>query len=886
MPRSKYQVISVLFDIKPVTETGEVNLEKLVGVESVVNLGRKLRIGKFGPRFASRKSQGASATAQGFGGASQSTLKTARTRITNQELRIKKKESEKDNLGDFDPRPKINNSSGVDSANDLEKYLNEDIDPAIELTAIGGEILENVDAKPRYRPVLSGKKQVVSSEEENDSESNHLILTADYKEPVEEEKFEDIISQINQKVRTTDDSMLVGEPKRVDVVDWWQENSKYKTQNVKPKTERLRIKVPRLTINPSRFRRFAGIGLALMLVGLFAEYSFSLKNEIVHSGNSAVSNLESAGENIKKLDFTAASSNFSQAYADFSEAGNSLNFMGATLSSLIADLPGGSKLKSAKNLVEAGKLMADAGQAMTGAMNELAKTGLILNPTESNASIGDISKNLRGALAFSQKNIKEAKELLVKVDAGSLPEDKRGSFEEFRAKLPEFDKLVADAVDYSKFLEDFIGTKGTQKYLLLFQNPAELRPTGGFPGSYGVIVFKDGKLQDFRVDDIYNIDGQLKELYVPPLELQHIVPNWAMRDTNWFVDFPMSAGKITEFYKKESGQDVDGVITFSPRIVSEILKITGPIRMDKYGVTLNFDNFSQIIQEEVEYKADRAQPKKILVDLAPLMLEKIYSADSDSWMRIFDVLVSSVDGKDILMYFRDLKLQDFSVTKGFSGRVNQAPDDYLMLTLTNIKGSKTDDVIDSQMKVDTIFEGNDVRHRVILTRTHNGGNMKYGFYNKQSPSYVRILVPDNAQFLGISGNSKTNFKPLLDYPKTDFKRDEDLVRFEEKSFYDSEAGITVYEEAGKREYGFWMVLNPGETKRIELEYRVPGKASGNEYEFYVQKQPGLELTKFDLDLFTGTTVITQSSLELNKGDGRYTFSGKLDRDLPVKVIFR
>lgn len=829
MPKTKYKVISALFDIKPVRETGEINIEKISSVEPVLNLGRKLRIGKTGNPTLRGKKQ----------------YKHKVPHYHDPDLETDKVES--------------------DDAGDFEKYLNEEINSRAELAAIGVEVHDN-PAEP-------------VQEEEVFKESPP-------------ENFSDILSQINQKIAPADEEMPVGEPKKTDITDWWhakQKNLTYETPTLQPTRAKFKLpKLPRVSISIPKVsaRKIISSGLAIIIVGLFAEYGLSVKNEIVHDGNSAVQNLENAEQNIKNLDFTAASTNFAQAYTDFAKAGDNLNFMGAGLSSLIADLPGGGKLKSAKNLVEAGKLMADAGQAMSLAIEELAKTGLIFNPTGSSASIGSISKSLRQALVLSQKNIQGAKELLEDVDADSLPEDKRANFEEFRSQLPGFEKLVTDAADYSKFLEDLIGTMGTKKYLLLFQNPAELRPTGGFPGSYGIIIFKDGKLQDFRVDDIYNIDGQLTELYVPPLQLQHITPNWAMRDVNWFVDFPVSAGKVSEFYKKESGQDIDGVITFSPKIVSKILEVTGPIRMDKYNVTLNSDNFAQVVQEEIEYKGDRAQPKKILVDLAPLMLEKLYSADSDTWMEIFNILVSSVDGKDILMYFRDLKLQDFSVTKGFSGQVNQTKDDFLMMTLTNVKGSKTDSVMDSNLEVDTIFEGEDVRHRVVLTRTHKGGGTKYGFYNKQSPTYVRVLVPDNAQFLGISGNSRPNFEPLLDYPKTDFKRDEDLVRFEEESNYDKEAGVTVYEEAGKREYGFWMIINPGETKSVELEYRVPGKAAGEEYEFYLQKQPGLEFGKFNLNLYSGTSQITQSSIDLNKEEGRYTFSGKLDRDLPIKVIFK
>ncbi len=854
MPRSKYQVIAALFDIRPVNENGDIDLNKVSGVGSLLNLGRKLRIGN-------------------------KTTKLQIPRPRNGQAKFKSQINSPpaERAGKIqipsEPEYEIQNTAygEADPAEDLERYLNEEMNPTVELAAIGAEVTEKKEAKPRYKPILRSKGQVTSIKEEN-----------------VEESYETILAQINLKVAFADDRMPIGEPKKTDITDWWEDKRKHRASSVKYPVPEIKKEKPKLKIKLRIPRKIIVAGSILIMAGLLVEYGFSLTNEIVHKGNSAVSNLESAGENIKKLDFTAASTNFARAYSDFAEAGNNLNFMGATLSSLIADLPGGSKLKSAKKLVEAGKLMADAGQAMSRAIEELAKTNLILLPASdtANASIGDISKNLRQALTLSQKNIKRAGELLEDVDAESLPEDKRASFEEFNLKLPEFEKMITDAVDYSKFLGDFIGTAGTKKYLLLFQNPAELRPTGGFPGSYGMVVFKDGKLQDFKVDDVYNLDGQLKELYVPPLQLQHITPSWAMRDANWFADFPVSARKISEFYKKESGEDVDGVITFSPQIVSKILEITGPIRMNKYGVTLNSENFSQAIQEEIEYKADRNQPKKILVDLAPLVLEKIYSADSDRWMEIFNILVSSVDGKDILMYFRDLKLQDFSVTKGFSGQVNQTRDDYLMVTLANVKGSKTDSVIDSELKTDTIFEGDDVRHRIVITRTHNGGGTKFGFFNKQNPTYVRVLVPDDAQFLGISGNSKPNFQPLLDYSETDFKRDEDLVRFEERSNYDSQNGVTVFEEAGKRGYGFWMILNPGETKAVELEYRVPGKAAGKEHEFYIQRQPGLEFKKFTLNLIPGASEIDQSSVELKKGDGKYTFTGKLDRDMPVKIIFK
>lgn len=842
-----------MFDVKPITDDGGIDILKISMVEPLLNLGRKMGIGKNGNPVLRKKTD--------------RTLKEQpkSPAVISPEIKIIKKEVRV---------PEVPAVSAINHADDLERYLNEDIDAQVELTAIGGEILENVDAKPRYRPIpriKSYEVKTINEEPENTDPESEIQNSESG------EDYQNVLSQINQKISPAyDTSVFVGEPNRVDVVDWWKDKSKSAVADKeylrpavrKPRLKKIKfnVKLPKISFGPVSRKKIIMAGGVISVMIFSVSYGMSLKNEIVHEGTSAVASMETAGENIKKMDFTAASSNFLQAYQDFAKAGENLDFMGASLSSLVADLPGGGKLKSAKNLVETGKLMADAGQNMAQAMEELSRTGLVFDPSKKNVSIGSITKNLRQALLVSQDNLKEAGELLKDVSPDLIPEDKKTSFEEFNANIPLFEKLLSDAVDYSKFLEDFIGTAGTKKYLVLFQNPSELRPTGGFPGSYGIIVFKDGRLEDFRVDDIYNLDGQLKELYVPPLPLQHITPNWAMRDTNWFIDFPASAGKVMQFYKKESGQDVDGVITFSPKIVSEILKIVGPIKMEKYGLVLNSENFMQTIQEEIEYKADRAQPKKILVDLAPLMLEKIYSAKSEKWMEILNIFMSSVDRKDILMYFRNLKLQDFSVLKGFSGKVADVQSDYLMVTLTNVKGSKTDHVTDSDLKVESSFEGTNVRHRVTITRTHNGGGMKYGFYNKQNPAYVRMLVPKDSQLVSISGNSKPKNQPLLNYIKTDFKRDEDLVRLEETSHYDSETGVTIFEESGKREYGFWMIVNPGETKSVSMEYLVPQNSNGGDYELYIQKQPGLEYKSF----------------RFNAGERNF-FDGKLDKDIVIKI---
>ena len=100
---------------------------------------------------------------------------------------------------------------------------------------------------------------------------------------------------------------------------------------------------------------------------------------------------------------------------------------------------------------------------------------------------------------------------------------------------------------------------------------------------------------------------------------------------------------------------------------------------------------------------------------------------------------------------------------------------------------------------------------------------------------------------------------MIDYANSEFKKDEDLAKFEEESYVVQETGMTIYKEAGKTEFGFWMLINPGETKTVDLEYTVPLQT-----EFYIQKQPGLEMVDFEFYV-----------------DGELYFKGPLDKDMII-----
>ncbi|MEX2090927.1 MAG: hypothetical protein WD989_02235, partial [Candidatus Paceibacterota bacterium] len=245
MPRSKYQVISAIFDIKPVNEVGEIDAEKLSGVELVLNLGRKLRIGKSGKMVFKNQKAPTDATSRelmnSVGAARSVTSPANHLKYSVSQPKLKSSEDVDNQKPRFDevigsvedrgfapldsqvvnqgrhyasPTVKSSYQEKMNQQDELEQYLNEDTVSEIELAAIGAEVFEKKDARPRYMPIptIRSKGQVVSSKQE---------VVRSKEDETEKENYDAVLRQINEKVAFIDPNMPVGEPKRTDIIDWW-----------------------------------------------------------------------------------------------------------------------------------------------------------------------------------------------------------------------------------------------------------------------------------------------------------------------------------------------------------------------------------------------------------------------------------------------------------------------------------------------------------------------------------------------------------------------------------------------------------------------------------------------------------------------------------------
>ncbi|MDP3770691.1 MAG: DUF4012 domain-containing protein, partial [bacterium] len=122
----------------------------------------------------------------------------------------------------------------------------------------------------------------------------------------------------------------------------------------------------------------------------------------------------------------------------------------------------------------------------------------------------------------------------------------------------EFDRLRSSARTVLHGIDRVAMLLGAQRptsILLLFLNNTELRPGGGFLGTYGLATIHRGQLTSFTTDDVYNLDKTVEgTLRIPPPEpfrRHRIVSWWYLRDANWSPDFVESSRTVLDFYRRE-----------------------------------------------------------------------------------------------------------------------------------------------------------------------------------------------------------------------------------------------------------------------------------------------------------------------------------------------
>lgn len=626
------------------------------------------------------------------------------------------------------------------------------------------------------------------------------------------------------------------------------------------------------------------------------------KDAVIENSMQGAALLKEAGESVKSQDFAGANAKFSEAEERFTEAKERLGSIGNAITYAATLVPTTGVVSIAQPLLTVGKETAAGGAILTRGLMSL----------DSNREPIDKLKILKSHLGAALPHLTHASEALSRVPTDALPDEYTNVAATAKSELPKLLQTLNETLAATELLESILGADEQKRYLLVFQNNAELRPTGGFIGSFALLDVRRGQVMNLEIPGggSYDLQGSLRERLISPRPLHLINPHWQFQDANWSPDFPTSAAKLAWFYEKSGGPTTDGTIAITASLMEDLLGILGPIDMPEYDTTVDEENFVIATQKEVELEYDREQnrPKQFISDLAPKVLDRVTGSDPDTLLELAAILHNALATKDLIVWFRNEEMQTKAGSLGWTGNVQETGGDYLYIVHTNIAGQKTDIVMQEKVdhEVKLLADGTGI---VTLTiqRTH-GGDWGDLFSGVRNVDYLRVYVPNGSTLVEARGFTPPDPK-LMQIPDPEYVHDPSISEQEAGIRTDRASGTQIFNDAGKTVFGNWVQTDPGETSIVTLVYRIPagviklskpdegginaiyGKITDLDgptlsYSLLVQKQPGSNPVEFTskIDAPKGYFPIWQTHEREEDERGRLTVTEILTQDAFYSTI--
>lgn len=177
--------------------------------------------------------------------------------------------------------------------------------------------------------------------------------------------------------------------------------------------------------------------------------------------------------------------------------------------------------------------------------------------------------------------VRASSERLHRIDTGNLLPQVAEPLAEVRQELAAVTGALDTAADVSQLAPNMLGAQETRSYLLIIQNNAEARASGGIPGAMAVLNFDKGKPSLVAQSSAGDVGVMSPPLPVDSEQQQIYSSRMGKfpQDINLTPDFPTAAGTAQAMWERKTGQRVDGVISIDPIALSYLLAATGPVQI-------------------------------------------------------------------------------------------------------------------------------------------------------------------------------------------------------------------------------------------------------------------------------------------------------------------
>lgn len=393
--------------------------------------------------------------------------------------------------------------------------------------------------------------------------------------------------------------------------------------------------------------------------------------------------------------------------------------------------------------------------------------------------------------------------------------------------VDEASTFVTQAKPLVKVLPSLLGEPAETKYLVLFQNDGELRPTGGFLTFYAVLRLDHGVIHIDSSDDIYNLDATVPNKQSAPRIIATYLPQvplWNLRDTNISPDFKVSMDNFNKLYKAAGRYvPVNGIIAIDTHVLTSVMNILGDITVD--GETFSTKivpacNCAQVVyaleqQTDTPVNYVKTNRKGIVGDLLSAIMQKAFASSPKLyWSNLFQTFITEINQKHVLFSLNNQDAQSGLEALGSAGRIMDFSGDYLHVNDSNWGGAKSNLFIKENADIAyNVKSDGTITKTITLTYKNpfapSDCNLERGglCLNAVQRDLVRLYVPKGSTLVDSKG---------------------------------SQVKVSTYDELGKTVIEGFLTVRPLGSATYSVTYQLPFKVDNATLPFMIQKQPGTD----------------------------------------------
>lgn len=335
----------------------------------------------------------------------------------------------------------------------------------------------------------------------------------------------------------------------------------------------------------------------------------------------------------------------------------------------------GQDIASVRTLAAAADtLVSDALVPLVDSLAEHPLSGLI-DPETNAIDVAGVTE-LAGVLAQSAPSIHE-----IAVAVEELPpariQQLEGPLERARALFAQLDGIVGGAAAIADRLPYLLGADGTRTYLVIAQNNAEIRATGGFAGAWGTLSITDGHLDlgGFRAlrGDVWPSPEQRPQITDEERALFGDAINTAPDNANMTPDFLRASELMRHFWAYIGEGEVQGVIALDPVLLQQILARVGGVTAAD-GTVVDGSNAARVLMSDTYARLGAEAQDDFFADVAELAFDRLVDGLGDLGITGVATLVNDCASSGrMLVWFEDPQAQSAVEALGMDGGLELDP---------------------------------------------------------------------------------------------------------------------------------------------------------------------------------------------------------------------